>query len=266
MGGCVKKCWKWILIQRSTSQQSDLLRWSLQSLLHEALPVKHYQKLGFRVSAPVVNTCVQASHYRGEGNVLLQRVRREALMRSWPDKWITGRLQSKSKKKKCACAPSMPAAFLCEADEWIWMSSCGEPPSHCLMLRLSFSVFPLCVAVKTHQQERKEEKTWLPLTSTVLKISAAASCFHLQRGRRPEKTRSSTACPNESTCCPTDRECRLGSHVSFFSCRLLSQSPEHWLRETVESLMCLCWGHKWCHQLHCHVYMTHWVPDTHRIH
>ncbi len=48
----------------------------------------------------------------------------------------------------------------------------------------------------------------------------------------------------------------------FFPCCLLSPSPKQWLGETVGALMCLCWGHQWCHQLHCHVYMTHWVPDT----
>ena len=74
----------------------------------------------------------------------------------------------------------------------------------------------------------------------------------------------SCTCQKDFTCWPRDRECRLGSHVSFLSCCLLSPGPKQWLWETVGALMCLCWGHQWCHQLHCHVYMTHWVPDTHR--
>lgn len=79
-----------------------------------------------------------------------------------------------------------------------------------------------------------------------------------------KRTLYSCTCQKDFTCWPRDREWRLGSHVSFLSCCLLSPGPKQWLWETVGALMCLCWGHQWCHQLHCHVYMTHWVPDTHR--
>ncbi len=90
-------------------------------------------------------------------------------------------------------------------------------------------------------------------------------CVFISKWRCPEKgSFNCSTSQNDFTCCPRDRECWLGSHVSFFSCCLLSPGPKQWLGETVGALMCLCWGHQWCHQLHCHVYMTHWVPDTHR--
>lgn len=117
-----------------------------------------------------------------------------------------------------------------------------------------------------HEERGKEKKTWLCCCRrglNLLKISVAALCFFFlsYKWRCPE---NSSIRQNDFTCCPRDRECWLGSHVSFFSCCLLSLSPKQWLWETVGALMCLCWGHQWCHQLHCHVYMTHWVPDTHR--
>lgn len=50
----------------------------------------------------------------------------------------------------------------------------------------------------------------------------------------------------------------------FFPAAFCLRVPSSGCGETVGALMCLCRGHQWCHQLHCHVCMTHWVPDTHR--
>lgn len=183
-------------------------------------------------------------------------------------------------KLSWVCAPSF-SFFVRSMNEFegIWMSSCGP----CLMTNIrkptvnidatcSGSFCSLCSLKKKHQEEiyswgkGKEKKTWLCCCRrglNLLKISVAALCFFFlsYKWRCPE---NSSIRQNDFTCCPRDRECWLGSHVSFFSCCLLSLSPKQWLWETVGALMCLCWGHQWCHQLHCHVYMTHWVPDTHR--
>lgn len=179
------------------------------------------------------------------------------------------------------CAPSS-SFFVRSMNEFegIWTSSCGP----CLMTNISKpavnidatcsgSFCSLC-SLKKHQEEiysrgegKGEEDTaaLLPLRPKPTEdICGSFVFFFLSSRSKWRCPENSSTRQNDFTCCPRDRECWLGSHVSFFSCCLLSPSPKQWLCETVGALMCLCWGHQWCHQLHCHVYMTHWVPDTHR--
>ena len=184
------------------------------------------------------------------------------------------RLESCSARHACA------AECLCEVDEWVWRNlNCGaslmtnsSKPAATLMphvrrTRLRFLLSKRWEKIHSGDRGKKKKKgqgetTWPCRCWRFL----WQLCDFISRVKVPGEANPlySCTCQKDFTCWPRDRECRLGSHVSFLSCCLLSPGPKQWLWETVGALMCLCWGHQWCHQLHCHVYMTHWVPDTHR--